>query len=251
MRRSRLTRFLVFVALLVLGLGVGLDVVALQLAQSRASAGFAQATAAERATIKLGGFPFVIRLLAGRISRIEVHAIGLSGGGLRIGRLNARMQDLGFSPAGAISLIRSAHAARTRVTADVVVAQAEILEKDLNDFLRSRVRDFHDLRILPSGIEVRFTLPDGTTSPPARFLPRIVDGHLVLRVVGEVGVAKVVPEATRAAIEKAIELPAVPPGLTVEPTLGNGSFTIEASSPRLRLLVGEDGIIALPADRTG
>lgn len=251
MRYSRGVRWLVVLFVVTLGSLVAADVVALQVAESRASAGLAQATAAERATVNMGGFPFLPRLLGGRVSVVDLRASGLSGGGLRVARVEARVQDVRFSASAAWALIRSPHADRTRVTTGQSVGQADIAESDLADFMRAKLDVIRELRVTPQGVEVRLDLEDGEVSEPVRFLPRIENRRLVLRQVGEVDVPRPLRDRVRATVEDAIELPAMPPGLTVGAALADGVLTLEASSPRLELLVGEGGIQGVPGAGSG
>lgn len=244
MRYSRILRFAGVIATVCLGLLVAADFVALQVAESRASAGFAQATAAERASVTLGGFPFVPRLIAGRVSRVDVRATGVSGSGMRVARLEASVQDVRFSAGDAVALIRSPHAQSAALRTGQAVARAEVAEDDLEAALRTRLAQLRDLRISPSGIEARLDLPDGSVSDPIRFLPRVENGRVILRRTGEPELPDSLAGAMRAAFDRALELPAIPQGLTIAATLGEGTLDLEASAPGLDLSVGEGTIRA-------
>lgn len=242
MRHARLLTRLGFVAVVLLGLGVVADVVALRVAESRAGAGLAQATAAEKARVDLGSFPFLLGLFGGNLGRLSVEATGLSGAGLRVANLEVRVDKLAFSPSQAIGLIRSEHAKRARITVTNPYGRADITQQDLEEFLKARRPEVHDVRIGPAGIEVRFSVaPDAPPSPPARFLPRVENRKLVLTLIGVGNLPRqfVVPAR---AIEKSIDLPPIPDGMTVDVRLGDGVFVLEASGAQGVLLVGEGGI---------
>lgn len=245
MRYSKVVKPLVVTAVVLAGLSVVADVVLLQVAQSRAAAGFARATAAERAKVDFGGFPFLPNLVRGRISRIELRSMGLSGGGLRVARLDGRVANVRFSPSEAIALIRSAHASRAKVTAVDAFGKIEIEQDDLLEFLRRKEPRVHDLTISSSGIEVRFDLQPGVApailSPPARFLPQIEGHTLVLTIVGFAGVPRDVFERAKK-LEKVIDLPPFPAGMRVDISLRGGAFVAEAAGPQVEMFIGEGGL---------
>lgn len=258
MRRARFYKRLAVALVFLIGMLIVLDVVALQVAESRAGAGFARSTAAERVTVDLGGFPFLPGLVSGRLRKIEVEGRGLSGGGLRVQSLVLRVTNISFSPSKAVALIRSQHASRTKVSASEPYGRMDVAQPDLEQFVKTKEPSVHDVRILPSGIEVRFSLqlrnagnaPDEPVAPvitpPVRFLPRIEERKLVLTVVGLGGFApaeqKELAERVQR-IEHAIDLPPLPEGLSPpQITLGTGSFVVEATGTSIAVLVGEGGI---------
>lgn len=241
MRFAKLYRRITLATLVLVGLATGGDVVALRVAESQAAAGFARATAAERASVGLGGFPFMLHLLTGRFPRMDFSATSLSGGGLRVAGVSARIEDVRFSAREAVALIRSPYARRTKVSATAPLGKLEIAEQDLTDFLRDRVESLRDCRISPSGVEVRFDVAGLPEPVSVRFLPRIEEQRLVLRLVGVAGLPKQVVERARS-VERTLDLPPVPKGLRVEVTLGNGSIDLEATGPKIEVMIGEGGI---------
>lgn len=246
MRYTKWPKRAFFLVVLLAGLAVVADIVALQVAESRAGTGFARATAAERTTIDLGGFPFLPGLMGGRIRRVELVSRGMTGGGLRVARLEASMDDVRFKASDAMAVISNPHARRAKLTGANPSGRVEIVADDLAQFVRNREPLVQELRIGPSGIEVRFGPTPDAMSPPARFLPRIdrVTGKLVLQLQGVAGLpVAFIPKAQ--ALEKSIDLPAVPKGMsTPDLSLGEGSFTIEAQGERVQLLAGEGGLRA-------
>lgn len=267
MRSGKLSRRLVVAVILLAGLLGAVDVVALQVFQSRGQAELARGMGAERASIDLGGFPFLPGYLRGELDDVSVEVTGAAGAGLRVASVELRMAEASFAPGAMFSLLRTRYATRTPVDATEVFGRVEISEGDLEAFLIPREPSITDIRVNPSGIEMDLTgmappppepdQPAPPEPPRARFLPRVeeldVGGarvrKLVLRLVGR---SSLTPEQVAAAerIEAFVDLPRVPDGLQTNVSLGNGVFAVEAAGPTVRLLVGEGGARTLGPERT-
>jgi hypothetical protein len=246
MRRAKLYRLLAFVVILLFGLFVVLDVVVLQVAESKGAAGFARATAAEHVTLDLGGFPFLPGLVTGHLRKVELDAAGLTGGGLRVQSLTVSLRNVRLDGSGAVALIRSAYAGRTRLRADMPVGRAEVGEPDLDSFVRSKDERVKQVRILSTGIEVTFLVSQPGSQPevvsaPARFLPRVQDRRLVLELIGFAGAPKDLAERARI-LERSIDLPPIPKQMRVDVRLFGGKFALDATGPNLDVMAGEGGV---------
>jgi hypothetical protein len=195
--------------------------------------------AAERATVDLGGFPFLTGFLKGRLGRVEVTVTGSSAaGGMRVARVQARFQDARFDRADVMALSRSRFAARTPVRGSEPIGRAEIVAQDLEDFVQSKIPEVEELLIGPSGIEVVFAISEDELSPPARYLPRIQDRRLVLLLVGRSGLSRTLVDAAER-IERLLDLPPIPEGLQSDVQLENGRFVIEATGTQFEITIGE------------
>lgn len=249
MRRGRRLRWLIVVLLVVLGLYFVLDVAMRSYISSRGADQVARVMSAQDATIKLPGIPFLPGFLTGRIGDVEVSVIGASGpGGLRVQSIQARLSELRFSPRKVFALARSSFSTRTKVTADEPVAIFEIGQGDLEDYLLRMVPEVGNVQIKPTGVEVYFLedlnepRPERPTekdlTEPARFLPVVEDGKIVLRLVG---VAEVPSDMRFAAqrIEHIIDLPAIPSSLRTDVRLGKGVIVFESTGKQVSLNIGE------------
>ncbi len=239
MRNRRLYRWLLVAALLFVGLSVTLDVVALQVFQSRAGIQIARGTAAEQATADLGGLPFLPDFLRGRLREVEVEIDGASAGGLRVHHLVLGFDEASFPARKMISLARSRHAARARVEGSSPFGVAEIREFDLDEFVRALEPEVGAVRITDAGVIVTFESEE-EDSPPAdaRFLPRIEDRRLRLLLVGRSGIAaRHRPAADR--IEGLLDLPRVPEGMQADVRVLRGRLTVEAEGRDFHIWIGE------------
>lgn len=247
MRRFRFRWFVVGV-ILAAGLYLALDVVTLRYLESRGATQIARAMTAEEARLDLGDVPFLPGFLTGRISRVEVDVRGASAGdGLRIESVRARMNDVSVGWRSLLSLSRSLFSTRTTVEMSDPIGIVEIVQDDLGDLLRRQVPMVESVVIESSGIEVRFLeepLEPGARptqedlTEPARLLPRIVDGRVVLSLVG---VAQIPEELRDAAerLEMTLTLPRIPEGLRTDVRLGHRVVVLEATGTELELTIGE------------
>jgi len=249
MRRRRGLRWLVVILLVTIGLYFVLDVTIRQFLASRGADQIAKVLSAQEATVKLPGLPFLPSFLVGHIGEMEIDVTGASGpGGLRVQSIQARLSDLHFSPRKLFSLARSSFSARTTVTVDEPVALIELGESDLQEYIQHNVPEVGRVQLKATGVEVYFLKdlnkppPDNPSdddlTKPARFLPVVEDGKIVLRLVG---VAEVPPSMRFAAmrIEHIINLPRFPTGLRTDVRLGKGVIVFESSGHKVSLDVGE------------
>lgn len=247
MRRLGL-RWAVVAVVVAVGAFIALDVVAKQYLESRGATELARALTAEEAELELGGTPFLPGFLMGRVSSADVSVRGPSGaGGFRVQSVKAQLSDVRFSWRDIYALSRSLFATRTQVTMADPVVIVEIVQHDLQEFLRRHVPEVWDVRITSSGVEIRFVnkrLPQGAQpteddlTESARYLPRVVDGKISLSLVGVADV----PEGSRrvaARVQNAIDLPRIPAGLRSDVRLGDGVIVVEASGAEVKLTVGE------------
>jgi DUF2993 family protein len=249
MRRGRRFRWLAVILLVGVGLYFVLDVAARQYLQSRGGDQIARVMSAADAKLKLPGIPFLPGFLRGHIGEVEVEVIGASGpGGLRVQSIQARLSEVRFSPGKLFALARSSFATRTEVTAEQPVGLVELGEGDLEDYLRRMVPEVGNVLVKSTGVEVYFLKDlsqpapdnpfDDQLTPPARFLPIVEDGKIILRLVGVAGIP---PELRNAAarIEHIIDLPAIPKGLRTDVRLGKGVIVFESTGNSVTLQVGE------------
>lgn len=250
MRRGRRFRWLAVVLLVGVGLFFVLDVAARQYLQSRGGDQIARVMSAQDAKLKLPGIPFLPGFLRGRIGEVEIEVIGASAtsGSLRVQSLQARLSQVRFSPGKVFALARSSFATRTEVTAEQPVSLVELGEGDLEDYIRRLVPEVGNVLVKPTGVEVYFLKDaaqpapdhpgDDELTPPARFLPIVEDGKILLRLVGVAGIP---PNRRNAAsrIERIIDLPAVPKGLRTDVRLGKGVIVFESTGERVTLTIGE------------
>ncbi|HVE91776.1 MAG TPA: DUF2993 domain-containing protein [Actinomycetota bacterium] len=241
MRRRRLIRYLFVALVLLAGLFVAADVVSLQVAESRAAAQIARTTGAERVQVDLGSFPFLPSLWRGRLDQVTVDGYRLSGGGLRVERLEGRASDVTFDRSKIIALIRSRYADRAKVVGGGAIGRIDITQEDLAEFLKNREPRVRGVRVTRAGVEVEFEPVAGVELPKARFLPVMVDGRLVLNLTGAGEIPRPLQDGARR-LERLIDLPPVPPGLRADARLSLGVIQVEASGPRVQMEIGEGGI---------
>jgi len=260
MRRRRLYRWVGAGLLVAIGLYFVLDVVSLQYMQSRAGAQVARAMTAESATVKLGSVPFLPGFFAGRISNVSASINGATAsGGFGVATIDFTAKVVHFSPRHMLSLARSLFSSKTTVTFDQPFMHVEIAESDLSDFIKHAVPSVGQVQVKPTGIEIRFKIPQPTEtfssfgpspsptpSPkpedlltePARYLPVIQDRHFMLRLidVSQIGFAY---RDDAARIENLISLPPVPSSMNSDVRLGKGVIVIESSGLKLSATIGE------------
>ena len=258
------------VALVVLtGLYFVCDVVALRYIESRGAAQLAQTFDAESATANLGSVPFLPSFFSGHLSRVSGHISGASApGGLRIDKVDIGLDDVHFSPRHLISLARSRFSARTNVKTVQANVTLQINERDIHDYLVSKVSSVRGVRVTSSGVSVMFNepapagtytqpapspspspsaspSPGATPAPPppappstARFLPRVVDGVFQFVLVSSVQVAYDL-RGDAAQIEELVRLPRLPQALRSDVRLGDGVIVVEAVGRDVEMNVGE------------
>ena len=251
MRRRR-WRWVAVGLVLLAGLFVVTDIVLLQYIESRGAREIARTMSAEGAKVDLGGFPFIPRFFRGRLTNVTVNVTGASAaGGLRLHSIEARMMTVRFKPGAVFALARSSFATRTKVTADDPFGILEIAEQDLEDFIKRAVPLVGDVEVKGSGIEVFFKpridadLPDRAqealdelTEKPARYLPVVEDGKLVLSLVSVSQIDRRFRfDASR--LERLIQLPKIPSGLRTSVSWRDGVVVMEAQGPEVTLTVGE------------
>jgi hypothetical protein len=248
------------VLLVLVGLFFVADVAIRQYLESRGASEVAETMAAEDANVDLGGIPFLPGFLSGRIDHVSVRVRGASGpGGLRVQLLEVRLAEVRFSPRRLFNLARSSFAKRTQVEALNPIGVLELGEDDLKQFIIRHVAAVEDVQVKSSGIEVFFPEPEAlrpspspTPSPkpgtkakpiqpvrhPARFLPRVENGRILLSLVG---VAQIpAPFRSQAqTIEGLIRLPKIPNGLRTDVRLGDGVVVFESAGHDVKLDVGE------------
>lgn len=248
--RRRWRRWVGVGLLLLFGLFLVADVVMVQYLESRGAAELARTMSAEEARLDLGGFPFIPRFIRGRLSDVSGEVRGASAaGGLRVQRVETRMDEVSFSAPEIFALARSSFATKTEVSAEQPIVMLELGEADLEEFIRRAVPVVGDVEVKASGIEVRFIRPDidpddidqpaeEDLTPPARFLPGARDRELrlVLTSVSQI------PDAFRAEaarIEGLIDLPRFPKGLDPDVSLRDGVIVVEAQGAAISVEIGE------------
>jgi hypothetical protein len=162
------------------------------------------------------------------------------------------MESVSFSPRAIFSLARSSFGRRTKIEVKDPDATIELGQSDLGDYIRRAIPAVGDVRVKPTGVEVRFLKP-GTdlskaTNPtkddltdPARYLPYVQDGRIRLINTS----LEQIPEEDRAdatRIEDLIRLPRIPAGLRSSVRLGNGVISIESTGAKVSLTVGQGGV---------
>lgn len=252
MVRRRRWRWVAVGLVLLAGLFVVVDIVVLQYIESRGAREIARTMSAEETTVDLGGFPFIPRFFGGRLTNVSVRVTGASAtGGLRVQSVEARMLAVEFEPGAVFALARSSFATRTKVTADDPFGILEIAEQDLEDYVKRAVPLVGDVEVKGGGIEVFFTprvdadLPDRAqdaldelTEKPARYLPVVEDGRLVLSLVSVSQIDRRFRfDASR--LERLIQLPKIPTGLRTSVSWRDGVVVMEAQGPKVTLTVGE------------
>jgi hypothetical protein len=243
------------------------DVVILRYIESRGAAQLAQTFDAESATADLGTVPFLPSFFSGHLHQVSGHISGASApGGLRIDKIDITLDDVGFSPRHLVSLARSRFSARTNVKAVQANVTLQLNERDIHDYLVSKVSSVRGVRVTSSGVAVMFnepappgtyTLPSpsptpsgspspsATPAPPptpppsmARFLPRVVDGVFQFVLVSQVNVAYDL-RGDALQIEELVRLPRLPQALRSDVRLGDGVVVVEAVGRDVEMNVGE------------
>lgn len=264
MRRRRLRRWLTVGVLLLVGALVAGDVVALQFFQVRGGVQLARGLAAEGANVDLGGFPFLHDYVRGQRGDVEVQVTGPTGGGLRVADLSLELAETRFAPRAMFQLTRSRYATRTRVEATNVLIRLEIVESDLEAFMRARRPQVDEVRLTSSAIEVTFDYDDEELDdeddddrPVARFLPRVErvedleesgtgdpDGtegagerRLILRLMGGGQLPPREREDARG-LQELLDLPPFPEDLRADITPHDGFFVVEGQIREIELWLG-------------
>jgi hypothetical protein len=249
MRRGRRFRWLAVLLLVGVGVYFVLDVAARQYLQSRGGDQIARVLSAQDAKVKLPGIPFLPGFLSGHIGEVDVEVLGASGpGGLRVQSIQARLSEVRFSPRKLFALARSSFATRTTVTALQPVSIVEIGEGDLEDYLTRMVPEVGNVLVKATGIEVSFLKKldqprpnnpsDQDLTPPARLLPSVQDGKIVLTLVGLAGIPPAYRNAAQR-LEHVIDLPSIPKGLRTDTRLGKGVIVFESTGDKVSLDIGE------------
>jgi hypothetical protein len=260
----------VAVALIVLiGLYFVCDVVALKYIESRGAAQLAQTFDAESATDNLGSIPFLPAFFSGHLHNVSGHITGASApGGLRIDTIDITLNDVSFSPRHLISLARSRFSSRTNVKAQQANVTLTLNERDIHDYLVSKVSSVRGVRVTSSGVSVMFNepAPAGTYATPApspspspsrsptpsaapapppppppstaRFIPRVENGVFQFVLVSSIQVAYDL-RGDADAIEELIRLPPLPQSLRSDVRLGDGVVVVEAVGRDVEMNVGE------------
>lgn len=250
-RRLRL-RWIAVIALVSVGAYFALDVIALQLHQSRGAAQLARAMSAESASLDLGGIPFLPSYLRGRTETVDVEVIGSTGtGGIRVQEVSARLVDVSYSWPRIWALTRSRFSSRTDVVAGEVTGTLRLSASDLDDYIGRRVPLVDEVRVSSAGIIVFFELlenargeaseedgEDQDERARARYLPRVEDGKLAFLLLGTAGLPSVFrQDADR--IQDVVDLPRLPDGLRADVRLGDGVVIMDVSGLDIEVTIGE------------
>ena len=244
------------------------DVVVLRYIESRGAAQLAQTFDAESATADLGNVPFLPSFMSGHLSAVSGHISGASApGGLRIDKIDITLQDVRFSPKHLVSLARSRFSARTDVKAQQANVTLQLAERDIHDYLVSKISSVRGVRVTSSGVAVTFDepapagsypaptpsptpspSPGASPAPPApppppppstaRFLPRVEGGVFQFVLVSSVNVAYDL-RGDADQIEELIRLPRFPDSLRSDVRLGDGVIVVEAVGRDVEMNVGE------------
>ena len=250
MRRRRGLRWVAVGGLVAVGLFFVIDIVTLRYLESRGRDQIVQTMAAEDGSLDLGNVPFLTSFLRGRLDTAEVRVRGANApGGLRVQTVTAKLNDVRFSPWRMFALARSSFASRSKVTSKSPIGSIELAENDLEDYIQRLVPGIGSVDVKASGIEVYFLTegvslaeddtPEGDElSQPARYLPRVENGRLVLVPTSLSQIHESFrSEAGR--IRDLIELPRFPSGLRSDVRLGEGVVIVEVNGPQIELMLGE------------
>jgi hypothetical protein len=251
MRRRR-WRWVAVGLVLAVGLYFAGDVVLLQYLESRGAAEIARTLSAEDATVDLGGIPFIPNFFRGELDDVSVRIRGATvTGGLRIASIETRFGGLTFEPGKLYALARSSFATKTEVAGTQPFGQVELVEADIEEYVRRQVPLVGDVHVKASGIEVSFLRDTdliGEPNPdekkltkPARFLPVIRDRELVFDLTS---VSQLDPRfrADADRIEDLVDLrpgPDVPKGVSTNVSMRNGFVVIESQGSDVKLVIGE------------
>lgn len=258
-------------ALVVLvGLYFVADVVFLRYIESSGGAQLAQSFDAEGASINLGGVPFLPSYVSGHLVQASGRVSGASApGGLRIDEITIQLQDVRFSPRHVLSLARSRFSSRTDIKAAQASVTVQLNERDIHDYLASKISSVRGVRVTPSGVSVIFNepapagsyptptpspsptpnpsgspAPSATPAPPppppstARYLPHIDGGVLDLILVSSVNVAYDL-RGDADQVSELMRLPPLPVDLRSDVRLGNGTVVMESVGSDVEMNVGE------------
>jgi hypothetical protein len=267
MRRIRWSWLAVGLVVLI-GLYFVADVVILRYIESRGATQLAQTLDAESATANLGGVPFLPSFFSGHLHTVSGRVNGASApGGLRVDRIGLQLTDVTFSPKHLMSLARSRFSARTDVKAGQVIVSLQLSERDIHDYLVSKVSSVTGVRVTAAGVVVTFNAPapasttptpspsptprpspgatpgppSGPPPPPpatARYLPRVQDGVFQFVLVSTINV----PYGLRGdaqQIAELVRLPRLPKRLRSDVRLGDGVIVVESSGRDVEMNVGE------------
>ncbi len=250
MRRRRGLRWLAVGVLVAVGLFFVIDIVTLRYLESRGRDQIVQTMSAEDGSLDLGNVPFLPSFLRGRLGTAEVRIRGANApGGLRVQAVTAKLTDVRFSPGRMFALARSSFASRSKVTSSSPIGSMELAEDDLEDYISGKVPGIGSVEVRASGIEVFFLTegvrlenddaPEGDElSQPARYLPRVESGKLVLVPTSLSQIHESFrSEAGR--IRDLIRLPNIPSGLRADVRLGEGVVVVEVNGPEIELTLGE------------
>ena len=253
MRRRRGLRWVAVGVLVAVGLYFVADIVTLRYLESRGRDQIVQTMSAEDGSLDLGNLPFLTSFLRGRLDTAEVRIRGANApGGLRVQTVTAKLNDVRFSPWRMFALARSSFAPRSKVTSSSPIGSIELGEDDLEDYIQGKVPGIGSVDVKASGIEVFFltegvSLADDDTpegdelSQPARYLPRVENGRLVLVPTSLSRIHESFrSEAGR--IRNLIELPRFPEGLRSDVRLGEGIVIVEVNGPDVELMLGEGNV---------
>src|SRR5439155_12838610 len=112
------------------------------------------------ATADLGGIPFLPSFVSGHLHKVSGRVSGASApGGLRIDRVDLTLDDVSFSPRHLVSLARSRFSARTDVKAAQALVTLQINERDVHDYLVSKISSVRGVRVTSAGVAVTFNQP--------------------------------------------------------------------------------------------
>jgi hypothetical protein len=243
------------------------DVVILRYIESRGATQLAQTLDAESATANLGGVPFLPSFMSGRLHTVSGRVSGASApGGLRVDRIELHLTDVRFSPRHLLSLARSRFSARTDVKVAEVRVQIQLAERDIHDYLVSKVSSVTGVRVTSAGVVVTFNVPapasslatpspsptprpspeasPGPSGPPppppstARYLPRVEGGVFQFVLVSSINMPYEV-RGDAQQIAELVRLPRLPQRLRSDVRLGDGVIVVESSGRDLEMNVGE------------
>lgn len=263
MRRIRWS-YVAAALVVLIGLYFVFDIVLLRYIESRGAAQLAQTLDAERATADLGGIPFLPSFLSGKLGKVSGRVSGASApGGLRIDKVDLDLEEVKFSPGDLLALARSRFSRRTDVKAGQTLVSLQITERDVHDFLVSKIASVTGVRVTSSGVAVTFNAPapassfvvpsptpdpenpEATPPPPpppppstARYLPRVQDGVFQFVLVSTINVA-FRQRGDAAQIAELVRLPRLPSKLRPDVRVGDGVIVIEANGRDVEMNVGE------------
>lgn len=174
--RASLGRRVVVLLLLLLVGFVGVDRLAASVMTSRIAGVLAGSGQLGRPTVRIGGFPFLTQVAAGRYADVEVSIPGLATPGPRLDRVQVHLHGVHL---GLGALVRG-RAGQVRV--DRLTASAAVRYADLNAFLRRQPGSLH-VGADGGAIQVRGMLPGPFgLSLPADASARVDVSHNLLTI---------------------------------------------------------------------